>query len=82
MGAMPPGLLPRIHPFWLTLGYGIFVGYEIRKHDIDGIIKRKLAARRDEAIKHQASIMLDMVEDRKLAVSTSYTADVNNGTKG
>lgn len=73
-----PRLLPNVHPFWITLGYGIFVGYEIRKHDIDGIIKRRLAARRDEALKHQANLLLDVAESRKLAV----VPKVEDGSKG
>lgn len=77
MASYPPLLPFKIHPFWFTLGYGIFVGYEIRKHDIDGIIKRKLAAKRDEAIKHQAHLLLDVAEQRKLAVP----AKAENGSK-
>jgi hypothetical protein len=83
--ATPP-LLPRIHPFWLTLGYGMFVGYNIRKYDIDKKIIESIHRRQDAITRRQASILLDEAEKRKLAVpanSSAYTAEVNNGsTKG
>lgn len=73
---MHPRLLPRIHPFWLTLGYGIFVGYQVRKYDIDKKIIESVRHRQDAFARRQADILLDAVEDRKLAIK------VPDGAKG
>lgn len=73
---MQPRLLPRIHPFWLTLGYGVFVGYQVRKYDLDKKIIEAVRRRQDALVRRQADILLDAVEDRKLAVKAS------RGTEG
>jgi hypothetical protein len=68
MPAYPPLLPLKIHPFWLTLGYGIFVGYEIRKYHIDEKIAKAIRTRQDAVTRRQASILLDEAEKRAAVV--------------
>jgi hypothetical protein len=88
MASMPP-LLPRIHPFWLTLGYGVFVGYNVRKYDIDKKIAQAIRTRQDAVTRRQAAILLDEAEKRAAVVLRPETVQeavlrkrAENATKG
>jgi len=74
-----PKVLP-IHPFWITLAYGILVGYEVRKHHIDEKIMDALHARQEKVVRQNARITLDEYASRGLfPVAVVKAADGSQG---
>jgi hypothetical protein len=60
------------------LGYGMFVGYEVHKHEVDKKIGRILGHTYDELSRRTAVIMLDEVDKRSNALPVKAT----HGTQG
>ena len=65
-------LLPHSGPpliFWVTLGYGMFVGYEIRKYELDKRLGSAIRQRLDDTTRRNAQIFAE--ELKKAAIGST-----------